>query len=444
MGLGDQATFCRDLGPLPPCDAPAEGAVGGFLFPPGAPGSYPVRAALLHEIDCDTAIAGFGSAKTAGVLRVGGDCTPASCADMGLECGGWGDGCGHPLDCGSCPNGQTCMPDGGCETTCAAGIMEVGVVEINQSGPAGSAAPGQQFPVSLHWTLGNPDDCDGCNRQLVIGIDDVPGACTELDAPATCPDTTDDLLSVYLTAPAASGDHTVYFYAPLDDVGCAQAELTYPSSLGKVPIGTLHVTDGCAPKTCFTLGAVCGPENDSCGFELDCGECPPGDLCFDGTCACFAHDNYEPNDAPVQAFDLGTFPDSDPESTVEIVAMIEAEIDWYRMGAMDEMWAYINPVAHVEMGSEQPYTVEAVYICSDGSVWESVLTANAACTWTVLDFNGVPGLTGPVSGWRCESNGADLDLELGPNCPAIDDSGQFFISVGNNAGCSSYDLLLHL
>ena len=446
MGLGDEAAFCREVGPLPSCDAPTQGTVGGFLSVPGTSGAYPVRAALLREADCAAAQEGFGAAATvvAGVVRVGWDCTPYSCSDLGLECGTWGDGCGYPMACGSCPDGETCSQAGSCEGPCEQGVFDVDEVKVNLSGPQGSAAPGQQVSVALHWTLGNADSCDGCTRQLVIGVGDVPGSCTEMGAVPACPETADGLLSVYLTAPNTPGDYTIQALAPGENLGCVQAETIYAASMEKLSIGTLHVTDGCLPENCFSLDAVCGPQDDGCGFDLDCGTCPAGDLCIDGACLCFADDEYEDNDVPVQATNLGTFPDSDVDSAVEITAMVEAEADWFLMGAIDEMWAYVEPTAHVEMGTGQPYEVQAVYICLDGTVSETAITTSGACEWITMDFTGVTDVQGAVSGWRCQSGGEELDLMLTPDCPTVDDSGRFFISVETDGGCSSYGLWLHL
>lgn len=42
----------------------------------------------------------------------GGPCEPKSCADLGKDCGPVDDGCGSPLDCGSCPVNETCGGDG--------------------------------------------------------------------------------------------------------------------------------------------------------------------------------------------------------------------------------------------------------------------------------------------------------------------------------------------
>jgi hypothetical protein len=35
-------------------------------------------------------------------------CDPESCSDQGYDCGEWTDGCGHPLNCGSCTSPEVC------------------------------------------------------------------------------------------------------------------------------------------------------------------------------------------------------------------------------------------------------------------------------------------------------------------------------------------------
>jgi hypothetical protein len=44
-------------------------------------------------------------------------CVPKTCADQGTECGFSMDGCGNPLDCGTCPAGLTCAK-GVCLAAC--------------------------------------------------------------------------------------------------------------------------------------------------------------------------------------------------------------------------------------------------------------------------------------------------------------------------------------
>jgi hypothetical protein len=41
-----------------------------------------------------------------------GTCLPRSCADQGYDCGGAGDGCGHPIECGSCTPPAVCGAGG--------------------------------------------------------------------------------------------------------------------------------------------------------------------------------------------------------------------------------------------------------------------------------------------------------------------------------------------
>ena len=53
--------------------------------------------------------------------RSGFTCAPKRCAELGLDCGTTGDGCGGTLDCGAaCPAGQTCG-GGGTPNVCGAG-----------------------------------------------------------------------------------------------------------------------------------------------------------------------------------------------------------------------------------------------------------------------------------------------------------------------------------
>ena len=38
----------------------------------------------------------------------------------------------------------------------------------------------------------------------------------------------------------------------------------------------------CTPKTCTDLGLECGPAGDGCGGLIQCGDCPPGEMCGGG------------------------------------------------------------------------------------------------------------------------------------------------------------------
>jgi hypothetical protein len=41
---------------------------------------------------------------------------------------------------------------------------------------------------------------------------------------------------------------------------------------------------GCCPQTCAQQNIHCGPAGDTCGGEIMCGTCPPGQSCLQGTC----------------------------------------------------------------------------------------------------------------------------------------------------------------
>lgn len=74
---------------------------------------------------CPTPASGMASCSSAGECdfscappfrRVGDACvcSAATCADLGYECGAPDDGCGMPLDCGTCASGMCLMGQCGC------------------------------------------------------------------------------------------------------------------------------------------------------------------------------------------------------------------------------------------------------------------------------------------------------------------------------------------
>lgn len=91
-------------------------------------------------------------------------CRPKTCADLKIDCGPAGDGCGGLLACGSCPTGQSCGgggpgkcgSKGGCEpATCAS--QQIGC------GPAGDGC-------------GARLDCGACPTGEICGFQQ-PGQC---------------------------------------------------------------------------------------------------------------------------------------------------------------------------------------------------------------------------------------------------------------------------
>lgn len=103
-------------------------------------------------------------------------CTPRTCADGGRECGLYGDGCGGLLECGTCPQGQTCG-GGGVQGQCGETLCEpqtcadLGV----ECGPVGDGC-------------GGVIECGTCPDGMLCGVG-APGICGEpVCTPKSCED----------------------------------------------------------------------------------------------------------------------------------------------------------------------------------------------------------------------------------------------------------------
>jgi hypothetical protein len=178
-------------------------------------------------------------------------CTPRTCASQGIECGVTGDGCGNALNCGTCLSGQTCGAGGpgkcgtGCSPrTCA----DQGI----SCGPAGDGC-------------GNALNCGTCPSGQTCGGGGTPGVCGSTCKPTTC--------TALGYQCGAAGD------------GCGNA-----LNCGTCPSGQVCGGGGpgkcgsssCTPITCTTLGYNCGVAGDGCGNALNCGTCPSGQICGAG------------------------------------------------------------------------------------------------------------------------------------------------------------------
>ena len=447
LGFESGAAICFNLGASDPCPQIPSGAAGGFITAPGYPGAYVLSAALVQEANCPNAKKAFleeDRVPIATVLVEGG-CIPADCGSLGSDCGDWGDGCGGILHCGICPDGQACNSQGVCESPCVEGIFTVSDVSINGSGKVASASPNMKAQLILAWELGNPDDCPDCERQIVLGVADEPDYCEEAGVPPQCPGTTSGSKSTHVTAPSQAGSYTVFAMAAAQN-DCDAAQQVFSSNPFKKPVGTLHVTDGCVPKNCLAMGMNCGDMDDGCGYKLECGQCPPGKLCNDAAkCYCSAQDNYEPNNSPGSAYELGTFSDKDVESSKFIEATMANELDWYHMGALDKPWGYMEPYVAVEFGLSIPYEVTIVYVCMNGQSPAIVDEHESLGCKHVsgLNLSGIPGGTNAY-GYICESSGGPVLAHFGPQCDGIDDSGDLYVGIQAGGQCTAYSIDMHL
>ena len=203
-----------------------------------------------------------------------GTCTPKTCADQGIECGPAGDGCGGIIaDCGSCgaglrcggPNalskcvspsvGSGCMPK-----TCA----ELGV----ECGPAGDGCGG---------TL----TCGSCAAGQQCGANGSPSKCvaivpTSADGGACVPNT----VAQYKLENKDCGKQSDGCGSTISLGDCAAPEFCGgggPSQCGVQGGGT------CKRKTCTDFSNVCGPQPDGCGgITADCGSCTLPAVCGGG------------------------------------------------------------------------------------------------------------------------------------------------------------------
>ncbi len=446
LGSGPVALACEETGKAAQCPNTTWSATGGIFTAPPVPGTYLLRAALIAEADCPSALAAFGQAPSVpvGLLTVEGGCSPWSCEAMDRECGDWGDGCGGFLHCGSCPEGFTCTAQGQCQSPCAEGIFQVSEVSINGSGTAASAAPGKNAPVSLSYAVGNPEDCADCPRFLVVGLEDAPGGCKELGTPPACPATAKGSFTTPVQAPAQAGSYGVYAITT-GGADCADASAKYASSPYRKKLGTLHVTSGCQPKSCVAMGKDCGSWEDGCDFLLQCGSCAPGKLCDAmGQCYCTSADPYEPNNTPGAAYDLGDHTDKDGESKVTLNGAVHGEADWFRMGATDVQWAYMEPYVHLVPGLPQKFEVTVAYRCLDG-LFPGTYNEKVTDHCTLATDVSLPGVGVAETAWICTSTaGEEVVLHFGPHCATMNDSGELYVGVSSNGPCSSYELDLHL
>jgi hypothetical protein len=228
---------------------------------PYKPACTPKTCAQLG-VECGAAGDGCGSAINCGTcsgsevcgLKVAGQCdafscTPRTCASQGLECGMAGDGCGNALNCGSCPSGQACGAGGPgqCGTSCTPRTCaDQGL----SCGPAGDGC-------------GNALNCGTCTGGKTCGGDPTkPGQCGTTCKPLTCADLG------YVCGAAGDGCG-----GTLQCGTCPSGQTCGAAGPGKCGAGT------CTPTTCTALGYQCGPAGDGCGSALNCGTCPSGQAC---------------------------------------------------------------------------------------------------------------------------------------------------------------------
>jgi hypothetical protein len=103
-------------------------------------------------------------------------CSPRTCQQLGYECGSNGDGCGHRIECGTCPVPQICGAGG--YSQCGGGFG---------LGPDGGPLCTSTTCQKLGFTCGFAGD--GCGGVLQCGVCQFPDACGGAGTPGHCGNT---------------------------------------------------------------------------------------------------------------------------------------------------------------------------------------------------------------------------------------------------------------
>jgi len=230
-------------------------------------------------------------------------CEVQTCEDLAAECGGIDDGCGNALDCGECPEDEECGEDNLCQCTylecegacCAAGEIcengacctqvdcgvlgaECGLIDDGCGNPlfCGGCAEGE-YCTGEHICACEFMECEGvcCDEgQGCVGgvCQDCEPDCNEKPCGAA------DGCGGFCDGDCGPNGFCqeggcVCLFVECDGACCASGE-------------TCHAGACCAPLTCDDQDAECGNPGDGCGGSLFCGSCDQGLVCDDGTFTC--------------------------------------------------------------------------------------------------------------------------------------------------------------
>lgn len=181
-------------------------------------------------------------------------CTPATCASLNASCGEASDGCGGVLQCGGCPDGQTCG-GAGAENACGTPACQPATCQAlgASCGAIGDGCGGQL-------------DCGSCPQGQVCGGGGAANVCGTPQA--RCARTTCAVEGKTCgTIPDGCGGQ-------LDCGTCGKDQICSAANA--------CVQAPCTPTTCQAQGKDCGRIPDGCGGTLECGSCPEGQTCGGG------------------------------------------------------------------------------------------------------------------------------------------------------------------
>lgn len=457
LGIERTPAACVMAPSVAVCPGLTEGESLGALKAPSEPGTYTVFAAAPQTQGCDEARTAFPSDASripVGVVRVPGDCPPetcpgfpctaSDCRSLDKACGTWGDGCRHPLECGACPEGESCTLQGRCEGPCTRGVLEVAHLRLAGSGTVASIRQGDPVALELRLQVANPSSCPSCPRFAALGWD--PGSppdCLDLGPVPTCPDTTVLSLDRVLPVPGDLGTNALVLAAPPEALDCKGALEAFTRPSQRMLLGTLQVHRDCDPVSCRSRNRECGPADDGCGVQLSCGDCPTGDLCSpSGQCGCDGSDPFEPNDTPADAHGLEPVTDSDAASRQTLRGSLFEAPDWFQVPVTDVPLAIVDPFVRVRLDRPASGTLTVAYACRNRVQGNLAVQADSDCT-AVESLDLGPGLP-LVPGIRCPLLPAVTTIHFEPACPGgTDDSGTLLLGLSDGNPCTAFGVDLH-
>jgi hypothetical protein len=222
-------------------------------------------------------------------------CVPKTCEELRAQCGTIDDGCGEPLDCGTCTAPEECgaggipnlcdCPRRTCESDECGTLPDGCGGTIDCGGCSGNDTCGSDGRCQCTRDTCGPDDCgtlpDGCGGTI---------DCGGCDGGETCGAAGPNRCGVGDCTPIAACpaglDCGPYSDGCGDVIDCGTCAA--PETCGGGPDGEREPNVcGCTPEACADLGAQCGTPADVCGNALDCGTCePPTECSSDFRCVC--------------------------------------------------------------------------------------------------------------------------------------------------------------
>jgi len=195
------------------------------------------------------------------VLFNGACCTPATTCPAGDKCDSVSDNCGGTVNCGSCPAGQSCSNHECITNTCPSPQV---LYNGSCCTPLTSCPAGDKCDT-VSDNCGGTISCGTCTAPQTCGGSGIPNVCG--CTATTCADLGFNCGS---NIPDGCGGK----------LNCGAC--TSPQTCGGG--GTADIC-GCTPTTCAIQGKNCGTMSDRCGNTLDCGSCPGTEQCNNGVCS---------------------------------------------------------------------------------------------------------------------------------------------------------------